>query len=94
MTTHHWHPRSLGGNEDTTMRICITCHSFLHEVIPLKEVINYKTPESLQDNAAFKKYLDFILTKNHPHPYKVKKILRNILIEPNPRIPSCVPAYH
>jgi RNA polymerase subunit RPABC4/transcription elongation factor Spt4 len=79
MTVHHWHPTSLGGTNETTMRICTTCHSVLHEVIPLKEVINYKTPESLQENWIFKQYLDFIWTKTHPHPYKVKKLLRSIL---------------
>ena len=79
MTSHHWHPTSLGGSDNDTMRICITCHSVLHEVIPLANVIDYKTPESLQDNWIFKKYLDFIWTKNHPNPYKVKKLLRDLL---------------
>ncbi len=78
MTMHHWHPSSLGGNDKTTMRICITCHSMLHEVIPLNEVINYKTPDSLRENWVFKKYLDFICEKDHPHSYKVKKLIRNI----------------
>ena len=79
MTIHHWQPQSLGGNDKTTMRICITCHSVLHEVIPLKEVINYKTPESLESHWIFNQYLSFIRTKNHPSQYKVKKLLRSIL---------------
>ncbi len=78
MTIHHWRPISLGGNIQTTMRICTTCHALLHEVIPIREVIKYKTPESLQENWMFKKYLDFIWTKKHPNSYKVKKLIRGI----------------
>jgi hypothetical protein len=78
MTSHHWKPRSMGGNNETTMRLCITCHAFLHKVIPLSDVINYKTLESLEENWLFKSYLDFIRTKKHPNPYKVKKLIRSI----------------
>jgi hypothetical protein len=78
MTNHHWKPSSMGGTDKETMRMCTTCHAMLHEVIPLREVINYKSPESLQENWLFKQYLDFIWTKNHPHSYKVKKLLKSI----------------
>ena len=78
MTTHHWHPVSLGGNDQNVMRMCVTCHSLLHKVIPLDEVINYKTPESLDGNWLYKKYLDFIRTKSHAHPYKIKKLINSI----------------
>lgn len=78
MTIHHWHPASLGGNDNSVMKICITCHSVLHKVIQLDDVINYKTPDSLEENWLFKKYLDFIKTKNHSHSYKLKKLLPSI----------------
>lgn len=78
MTIHHWHPVSLGGNDDNVMRMCITCHSVLHKVIPLEEVIQYKTFDSLDSNWLYKKYLDFIRTKKHSHPYKIKKLINSI----------------
>lgn len=79
MTIHHWKPKCQGGTNDDTMRICCTCHNALHYLIPIEQVQLYQTPESLENNWLFKKYLGWIRTKTHPNSYKIKKILEKFL---------------
>jgi len=78
MTIHHIIPKSKDGTLKDTMRICKTCHSFLHYSIQIDEVANYNSIESLENNENYKTYLEWIRTITHSSMFNVKKIERNI----------------
>ena len=78
MTIHHIIPKSKGGTLKDTMRICKTCHSFLHYSIPLDEVIKYDSIESLENNEEYGAYLEWVRTLTHSSMFTIKKIKRNI----------------
>jgi hypothetical protein len=76
MTHHHWKPQAHGGNHIQTMRICETCHQTLHFIIPLEEVENYKTPESLHTHWVYSFYIKWIRGIDHDKTIKTKKVIR------------------
>lgn len=76
MTLHHWLPQCQGGTIDNTMRLCETCHQTLHFIIPINEVINYKTPEQLMENWIYKIYVEWIRGIDHDKTIKTKKVIR------------------
>lgn len=78
MTIHHIIPKSKGGTLQNTMRICKTCHTFLHYSIPLDEVVKYDSIESLENNEKYMEYLGWARTITHPNMFTIKKIKRNI----------------
>jgi 5-methylcytosine-specific restriction protein A len=78
MTLHHYIPKSEGGTLNDTMRLCLTCHSFLHNCIPLEEVHMYDTYDKLEENECYKKYLGWVRTITHPNMIAIKKIKRTI----------------
>lgn len=79
MTYHHWHPQSQGGTEKDTMRICETCHQTLHYIIPLDDVINYKTPEQLAEHWIYRLYINWIRGIDHDKTIKTKKVIRHCI---------------
>jgi 5-methylcytosine-specific restriction protein A len=78
MTIHHYIPKSKGGTLDNTLRLCKTCHAFLHYCIPIDEVHKYDTYEKLGDHEKYKKYLGWIRTITHPSMLTVKKIKKRL----------------
>jgi hypothetical protein len=59
---HHFVPRSKGGKETTD--ICLACHNTIHDLFTNNELRDtYNTPESLQENERFNKYLKWIRKK-------------------------------
>jgi 5-methylcytosine-specific restriction enzyme A len=76
MTLHHYIPKSSGGTLNDTMRICLTCHSFLHECIPLDKVCNYDSTEKLESHYLYKKYLEWARNLSHSNMITIKKIKR------------------
>jgi 5-methylcytosine-specific restriction endonuclease McrA len=79
MTSHHWTPKSQGGKSTHTFRICKMCHSVLHFLIPLEEVINYQTAESLNNNKEYSNYIAWVTLLKHNSQIKLKKIIKNYL---------------
>lgn len=78
MTIHHIIPKSKGGTLKDTIRLCKTCHAFLHYCIPLNEVTKYDTYIKLEEHDKFKKYLGWIRNITHPSMFNVKKIKKKI----------------
>ena len=76
MENHHYIPESLGGSSQDTMRICGTCHDIVHLYIPIDEIENYDTPESLIANPFISIYVSWISGKNHTGHWNVRKTLR------------------
>jgi hypothetical protein len=79
MTSHHWKPKSQGGKSVHTFRICKMCHSVLHFIIPLDEVINYQTADSLNNNKKYSDYIAWVTLLKHNSQIKIKKIIKNYL---------------
>lgn len=78
MTIHHYLPKSKGGTLKETIRMCKTCHSFLHQCIELDDVPLYDTYEKLEDHDEFKKYLEWVRTLTHPSMIAIKKIKKTL----------------
>ena len=74
MTIHHFIPKSKGGTLNDTIRMCKTCHSFLHYCIPINEVYKYDSYEKLETHLEFKKYLDWIKTIIHEKVIPIRKL--------------------
>ena len=78
MTIHHYIPKSKGGTIEDTIILCKTCHSFLHNSIPLNEVHKFDTYEKLENHEKFKNYLEWIRNIKHPSIINVKKIKKKL----------------
>lgn len=84
MVYHHWIPKSTLKKENIkdknhyTLRICDTCHKFLHYVIPIEEICHYNSIELLQNCEQMKAYLQYIQTIRHPHRLKLKKLIEKL----------------
>ena len=76
LTLHHYLPKCEGGTLKETITLCKTCHQMLHKYIPISHVKYYKNIEDLEENELFNQYLQWIRSKNHPHQYPVKKVIR------------------
>ena len=79
ITIHHWKPQCNGGTLKETFQICITCHTFLHYLIPINEVEFYSKPEDLLKNTNYVKFLSWISKKNNLANYKSKKYLKQFI---------------
>jgi hypothetical protein len=78
MECHHWKPESHGGTINESMRICGTCHDIVHHIIPIHEIENYKTPQSIRDISTLKPYIEWISDKTHTRNWSLKYIRKNI----------------
>jgi hypothetical protein len=74
MTIHHILPKSEGGTIDDTMRMCKTCHSFLHYCIPLDEIHEYDDINKLELHPKYRLYIEWIRKVTHTSMIKVKKL--------------------
>jgi hypothetical protein len=78
MTIHHYVPKCKGGTLKDTLRMCKTCHSYLHSCIDLEDVEHYNTYEKLEEHAKFSKYLKWVRTLTHPSMITIKKINKKL----------------
>jgi hypothetical protein len=76
MENHHYKPKSQGGTSSDTIRTCGTCHDILHLYIPLDEIENYPTPESIRNHPLIALYSGWICLYNHTGHWNVKKTLQ------------------
>ena len=76
MTIHHYVPECQGGTLQDTLRLCITCHSFLHYSIPLEEVNQFDTHDKIKNCEQFKNYIKLIENIIHPNIIKIKKLVK------------------
>lgn len=76
MENHHYIPESKGGTHNDTMRICGTCHDIVHFYIPIEEIENYKTAESLKEHPIISIYTNWVPCCNHTGHWSIKKTLQ------------------
>lgn len=78
MENHHYIPKCDGGSNNDTIRLCGTCHDVLHKYIPIDEVKNYKTIDTLLENPFIAVYSEWISKKNHTGHWNISQTLKKM----------------